>query len=80
MSYFVYILYSQKLSKYYVGQTNDIESRLSRHNREGSPYTKKGVPWELKKVIQCDSRSCAVQLERSIKSQGIRRYLEKNQV
>ena len=28
----VYILYSETKSKYYVGQTNDLQNRLDRHN------------------------------------------------
>ncbi|WP_435254320.1 GIY-YIG nuclease family protein [Tenacibaculum sp. A30] len=31
MSYFVYILYSKTLDKYYIGSTNDVENRLRKH-------------------------------------------------
>ncbi|WP_220020883.1 GIY-YIG nuclease family protein [Arenibacter sp. ARW7G5Y1] len=44
---FVYILYSEKRSKYYVGQTADIERRLKRHNQGVVPFTKSGTPWKL---------------------------------
>jgi predicted GIY-YIG superfamily endonuclease len=30
-SFFVYILYSEKLNKYYIGQTPDLEERLRKH-------------------------------------------------
>jgi putative endonuclease len=30
--HFVYILYSSKHDKYYVGQTDDVERRLVKHN------------------------------------------------
>ena len=30
--YFVYILFSEKLDRYYVGTTGDVERRLFEHN------------------------------------------------
>ena len=48
MSYYVYILWSESIQRYYVGHTRDIEQRLMRHNRGDNSYTKKGMPWELK--------------------------------
>ena len=32
MNYFVYILFSHKLNRYYIGQTIDLEERLKQHN------------------------------------------------
>lgn len=45
MNYVVYILFSDKLGTYYVGQTNNIEKRLITHNKGGKKYTSKGIPW-----------------------------------
>ena len=45
--YYVYIIYSHKLNKYYKGQTNDPEDRLRRHNSGAEAYTKAGTPWIL---------------------------------
>ena len=41
--YFVYIIYSEKLNKFYVGTTDDIENRLLKHNNGfyGQAFTKK---------------------------------------
>jgi putative endonuclease len=37
MQYFVYILWSTELQKFYIGQTQDLENRLKEHNAgEGS--------------------------------------------
>ncbi|MBJ7880372.1 GIY-YIG nuclease family protein [Gelidibacter salicanalis] len=44
MDYTVYILYSQKRSRYYVGQTDDIEKRFIRLNKSLVPSTKTGAP------------------------------------
>ena len=44
---FVYILFSDQRSRYYVGQTADIDKRLKRHNKGNVPSTRYGVPWKL---------------------------------
>jgi len=47
MTHWVYILWSDKLKKYYVGSTSDIEKRIKYHNYGKSNYTKRGIPWRL---------------------------------
>ncbi|PCE64812.1 GIY-YIG nuclease family protein [Sediminicola luteus] len=76
MEYVVYILFSEKLNKYYVGYTNDLSERIERHNTSRSKYTSRGIPWKLLKVYPCKDRSEAVQLEKVIKGKGARRYME----
>ena len=73
---FVYILYSEKRSRYYVGQTADIDKRLKRHNLGVVPSTKSGAPWKLVLQIEVLSRSEAVVLERRIKKRGAKRYID----
>ena len=75
MNYTVYILWSNKIQRYYVGSTNDIEDRIERHNRREGNYTKRGSPWELIWKQSCFDRKEAVQLELKIKKRGIKRYL-----
>ena len=43
--YFVYILYSQRINKYYIGCTENLDKRLEEHNASLSNFTSKGVPW-----------------------------------
>jgi putative endonuclease len=45
---FVYIIYSAKLDKYYVGACTDLVRRLHEHNIGHSKFTSTGRPWELK--------------------------------
>ena len=71
----VYILQSEKTGRYYCGQMSDFEDRITRHNSGRSKSTKSGVPWKVVRIIDCDSRSAAVQLERKIKKRGIERFL-----
>ncbi|MEN2414951.1 GIY-YIG nuclease family protein [Flavobacterium mesophilum] len=74
--FFVYILYSYTKEKFYVGQTNDIEDRLKRHNNGQSLSTKNGAPWKVIYTIELNSRSEAVVLETKIKKRGAKRYLQ----
>ncbi|WP_411032343.1 GIY-YIG nuclease family protein [Spongiimicrobium sp. 3-5] len=78
MDYVVYVLFSEKLSRYYCGQTSNLEKRLIVHNQGGKKYTSKGVPWKLVKIYGCRTRSEAVQKESKIKKRGIKRYLDEN--
>ncbi|RXJ44413.1 GIY-YIG nuclease family protein [Gelidibacter gilvus] len=79
MDYTVYILYSQKRSRYYVGQTDNIEKRLIRHNKGLVDSTKSGAPWELIFTEKVNTRSNALMLEKKIKKRGAKRYIEDNQ-
>jgi len=45
MEYVVYMLYSKERSRYYVGQTDNFDSRLRRHNDGKVKSTKYGLPW-----------------------------------
>ena len=77
--YFVYILHSLKLDKYYVGTTDDIEKRLTEHNSSiyiGS-YTAKGVPWELVLKYSCLESDKAYKLERFIKRMKSSKFIKK---
>ena len=75
--YFVYILYSVKLGKYYIGQTHDVELRLCRHN-EGyyDNWTSKGLPWILFLTLSCKNRKQAFAVEKHIKSMKSKKYIE----
>ena len=67
-----YIIYSQKLFKFYIGVTQeDIHLRLKRHNDGiyGSHrFTSKADDWELFLFIECIDYAHAVRMEKKIKS------------
>jgi putative endonuclease len=73
--YYIYILHSQSLQRYYVGSTENIEKRLQEHNRGKSTSTRAGAPWELIHTENFSTRSEALLKERKIKARGIGRYL-----
>jgi putative endonuclease len=76
MSYFVYILRSQKDGRYYVGSTQDLPERLQRHNEGRSKYTKAKRPWDLIYFEEYPDRSSAVRREDEIKSRKSRDFIE----
>jgi len=64
----VYILYSESFGKYYIGQTQQLEKRLIRHNEGRENFTKKYCPWVLVCSIPKNSRSDALLLEKKLKN------------
>jgi putative endonuclease len=79
-NYTVYIIFSAKTKKFYVGQTNNFENRLERHNKGLVKSTKTGLPWVLVHNIPTSSRSEAIILETKIKNRGISRFLADNSI
>ncbi len=76
--YFVYILYSESLQKYYAGSTDNVTKRIGEHNSGKGNFTAKGVPWKLVITIEAVTRGEAVKLELKIKKRGIERYIQDN--
>ncbi len=64
----VYIIYSEKIDRYYTGFTDDLPWRLERHNAGWGRYTKRGIPWNLVHSEGFDTKSAALKREREIKN------------
>ncbi|RQP13928.1 MAG: GIY-YIG nuclease family protein [Chryseobacterium sp.] len=45
--YFVYILYSETLDKYYIGSTANVEKRLEKHLQKHSGFTARAKDWKV---------------------------------
>ena len=76
MPYYVYIIYSLKLDKFYVGYTEDISVRLNQHNEGISSFTSKARDWDLKYTEDFRSREEAHKREMEIKRKKSRKYIE----
>ncbi|WP_299011685.1 GIY-YIG nuclease family protein [uncultured Tenacibaculum sp.] len=76
MNYFVYILYSKTLDKYYIGSTNDVVNRLKKHLSNHKGYTSKAKDWIVVYQEECDSKEVAVKREFSIKKWKSRKMIE----
>ena len=74
--FFVYILQSKKDLSFYIGQTNEITTRLENHNEGGSKYTSSKIPWDLVYFEGYDTRTESVRREKEIKGKKSRKYIE----
>ena len=72
-----YIIYSQKLDKYYVGACIDLQRRLYEHNIGHSKFTSLGLPWILKYTEPFETLPLAKKRELEIKKKKSRIYIEK---
>ncbi len=75
MPYYVYILHSASINRFYTGHTQDIENRLREHNAGETASLRKGIPWVIVWQRKLESRAEAMALESKIKSRGAKRFL-----
>ena len=75
---YVYILFSKTLNQFYVGETVDIEDRLTQHNSGfyDSAFTKKASDWTLYHAIECIHREQARKIETHIKKMKSKTYIQ----
>ena len=64
----VYILYSKKFDKIYIGCTSNLDARFKSHNELGTKgWTIKFRPWELVHTEEFDSKRKALDREKQLK-------------
>ena len=66
--YYVYILKAVNFDKYYIGQTQNMEERLKRHNAGIENFSSKYKPWILVGYITKPTRAEAMALKTKIKN------------
>ena len=74
--YYVYILKSLKTEKFYIGQTHNIQNRVSEHNNGKTISTRSGRPWALVHSEEFETRMEAIQRERELKAKKSHRIIE----
>jgi putative endonuclease len=74
--YFVYILYSEKCDRYYIGYSEDIELRLIRHNSGMVKATRNCRPYLIKANKMFLTEIEARKEELRLKKLKSRKYLE----
>lgn len=75
--YYIYILFSDKTNRYYIGSTDDLVRRLKHHNAGSTPSTKSGAPnWKIRYTEAVIDRTTALKRELEIKKKKSRNYLE----
>ena len=73
---FTYVLFSEKLNKFYIGACIDMERRIYEHNIGHSKFTSTGIPWKLMYTEEFESLQEAKKREMQIKSMKSRKYIE----
>jgi putative endonuclease len=74
--FYVYILQSLKDFSFYVGQCDDLDSRMSKHFDGMSKYTASKRPWRLVYFEVYESRSEALKREKAIKKMKSKVYIK----
>ena len=77
--YYVYVIYSEKLNRFYTGTTDDLDKRIEQHNSAFYPnsFTSKGIPWELKVFFSFENNKTALDAEKFIKRMKSKIFIEK---
>ncbi|MCD6557079.1 MAG: GIY-YIG nuclease family protein, partial [Bacteroidales bacterium] len=74
----VYVLYSEKYDKIYIGYTSNIEQRLLSHNKLSQKgYTVKYRPWKIVYTEKFTTKKEALQREKELKSSRGRNFIRK---
>ena len=77
--HYLYIINSQSVDKYYIGETHNIEERLEKHNNHNydNSFTKIASDWKLVLKFDCNNRTNALFLEQFIKRMKSKKFIEK---
>ncbi|MBU4310833.1 GIY-YIG nuclease family protein [bacterium] len=78
--YYVYVIWNEEAKKYYIGQTNNLEKRISQHNNSNSAYSKytkqyKGL-WALVYFEEYLTRKEAKKREKYLKNRSGREFIK----
>jgi predicted GIY-YIG superfamily endonuclease len=74
---YVYILQTTVAEHFYVGITDDLRTRLDKHNAGGVPHTSKYRPWRVKTYVAFNDEKQAFKFEKYLKSPSGRAFSKK---
>lgn len=77
MSYYVYVLKSQKNNDIYVGSTANLQKRIYLHNYGEVKSTKGYRPWKLLEYHKFSSRNEATKIEKFLKNHQQKEILKR---
>jgi predicted GIY-YIG superfamily endonuclease len=76
--FYTYILRNESTPpRFYVGLTDDLATRLKKHNNGDVSHTAKFRPWHIKTAIAFEDRERASQFERYLKTASGRAFTKK---
>jgi putative endonuclease len=75
----VYVLYSEKHDKIYIGYTSNLEDRFKSHNELGTKgWTIKYRPWKIIHTEEFKTKKDAAMREKQLKSGKGRQWVRNN--
>ena len=75
--YTVYILFSEKLNRFYTGYTSNLDIRIDFHlNSLPNKFTANAKDWKLFFKLECDSKQQALKIEKHIKRMRSKIYIQ----
>ena len=73
----VYVLFSRKYSKIYIGYTSDLDARFLSHNHLATKgFTVKFRPWEIVHTENFEIKSEALKREKALKGGQGRKFIK----
>ena len=76
--FYVYTLQSQSHpERFYTGRTEDLRTRLDKHNAGEVPHTANFKPWQIKTAIAFTEKKRAIEFERYLKTASGRIFAKK---
>ena len=77
--HFLYIIRSEKLNRFYVGESEQPKIRVEQHNSHyfKTNFTKAANDWKLALTFECKSKEDALYLEKFIKRMKSKNFIEK---
>ena len=74
----VYILFSEKLTRYYIGFTSNFDLRLDFHlnSNEQRKFTHNANDWITFLIIECQSKNQGLAIEKHIKKMKSKIYIQ----
>ena len=77
--HYVYILVDEAAgTHFYIGCTEDLKSRLGKHNKGDVPHTSKFRPWRIKNAIAFEDCEKAYAFEAYLKTHCGRAFIKRH--
>ena len=74
--YYLYILFSENLNKFYIGVSSNPEERLKRHLSNHNGFTAKTKDWKMIYTETFENKIDALKREKQIKNWKNRKLIE----
>ena len=77
--FYVYILYSESLNRFYIGSTKNLQNRVAKHHVNyfgNKKFTSKADDWILYYSFECETEIQARKIESHIKNMKSSKYIE----